>query len=135
MSSWTGLVENKSNIWFHPARNNGLETLELAPFPYIQYPLRENKIWRDALKINNHWSNFTAMNWKDSLVNQVTYVISGKKLLEYNNNEISCWIIDAKGSNRIGESFLTSYFNEELGFIKFEYKTIENKQIVFTLQK
>ena len=131
----TGAIENEKNVWVHPPRSNFFQILELNPFPYIQSPYQIGKKWNWKLKIGDHWSDKRWMEWKGGIENVYDYEIIDKKRIETKIGNLECFIIKSKAKSRIGETELISYFNENYGFVKLEYKNIDETKTVLELEK
>ncbi len=132
---WTGLVENKHNVWLHPPRNFLFNILELNPYPYVKYPLATGKQWQDSMSIGDHWSDPRWKVWKGRVVNQYTYEVKGRASVLVEGKEIPCWIIESSAKSSIGNTQLNSYFNEEYGFVKLDYTNIDGSKIILKLNK
>ena len=42
---------------------------------------------------------------------------------------LECWVIEATGSNGVKNTKLRSYYNEEFGFVLFEYENIDGSKV------
>ena len=62
-----------------------------------------------------------------------TYTITGKTQLVTALGTLDCFITKSTAVNEYGEGHLTSYFNEQYGFVKLEYLNIDNSQLVIDL--
>ena len=131
----TGAIENEKNVWIHPPRSNFFKILELNPFPYIQSPYQIGTKWNWKLNIGDHWSDKRWMEWKGGIENAYDYEIIDKKNIETKLGNFECFIIKSKAKSRIGETELTSYFNEKYGFVKLEYKNIDGTKTILELEK
>ena len=130
----TGLVENDKNIWFHSPRNTMFKILELNPFPYIKFPCETGLEWEWELEIGSHYGDTRWKSWNGTIINKSHYKIIGKEIIntEFYVN-IDCWIVDAYAESELGTTKLKSYFNENKGFIKFEYVNIDNSKIIIEI--
>lgn len=132
---WTGLVDNKYNVWLHPPRGSLFSVLELNPYPYVKYPLAIGNQWQDSMSIGDHWSDSRWKVWTGSIVNAYKYEVKGKASVVVDNQEIPCWVIESSATSKIGDTALVSYFNEEYGFVKLDYVNIDGSKIVLQLKK
>ena len=130
----TGAIENEKNIWIHPPRSSFFQILELNPFPYIKAPYKIGTQWNWKLDIGDHWSDKRWLEWKGGIENYYDYKIIGKKTIATKLGDLICFIVQAKASSRIGNTELVSYFHPEFGFVKLEYKNIDNTQTVLELE-
>lgn len=132
--TWTGVVENSRNVWWHPMRQYEFHINEFSPFPYIKYPLKKGVTWTDTISpypdnVYDKWIKF------DEQIDVVsTYKITGKTKLETKLGELTCYVTEAKAVNLHSKpGYLTSYFNEQYGFVKLEYTNIDGSRLVIEL--
>ncbi len=130
----TGGIENKSNVWIHPPRNSFFKILELNPFPYIKAPYKVGTKWDWKLKISDHWADKRWMEWKDGIENIYNYEIIDKKNISTKFGNLECYVVKANAKSRIGQTELISYFHPKFGFIKLEYKNIDETKTVLELE-
>lgn len=133
--SSTGLIENENNIWQHPPRVKNFRVLELNPFPFIKKPFEIGNSWNWSLEIGDHWSNKEWKEWSGSITNNMTYEIISKAEVESNFGKIECYKIQSKAKSRIGETYLTAFFNTKYGFVKLDYTNIDGSKIIFELER
>ncbi|OCK51709.1 hypothetical protein BA768_03070 [Chryseobacterium sp. CBo1] len=131
----TGAIENDMNVWIHPPRNIYFEILELNPFPYIKAPYKIGTKWKWGLEIGDHWSDERWLKWEGGIENKYEYEIREKKNINTKLGNLECYIVYGKAKSRIGETELTSYFNEQFGFVKLEYTNIDGSKTFFELEK
>lgn len=132
-SESTGLVENYKNIWIHPPRSKLFAILELNPFPYIKLPIKTGNKWQWKLEIGDHWSDNRWKSWKGNIINNYTYKIKDKVVLNSMMGEIDCFRVFAVATNKLGKSSLVTYFNSNLGFVKLEYINIDSSQLILEM--
>ena len=131
----TGAIENEANVWIHPPRSNFFGILEINPFPYIKSPLKIGTQWSWNLEIGDSWSDKRWLEWKGSILNLYKYEIIGKSIISSKLGNLECYIVKAEAESRIGKTELISYFNQEYGFIKLEYKNIDETKIILEIEK
>ena len=68
-NEWTGLIENRHNVWLHPPRSYLFRILELNPYPYVKYPLVVGKQWQDSMRIGDHWADSRWKVWTGRILN------------------------------------------------------------------
>jgi hypothetical protein len=119
----TGIVENAQNIWLHPPRSRFFKILELCPFPYVKLS-SDDLEWKDKIKIDQKWQDRRWATWEGDQTIDLNYVNKGFKNIETHLGEFSCLITKSTAKSTVGESFLTTYFNSELGFVKMEYEIL-----------
>lgn len=122
-----GVIENIEQVWMHPIRINQYKFTEIAPFPEVQFPLKKGKKWDNPTMIDEGWGEW------NGLTIESTYKTAGQTTFKLNDLKIECWIIKSVAKCQLGESKLTTYFNEEFGFVKMEYQNYENEKLVFEL--
>jgi len=132
----TGLIENSKNIWMHPPRMALFKILELNPFPYVKFPCEIGEEWIWKLTIGDMWGDERWKTWNGQIENNYFYkIVEKEKITTQFYENIDCWIIDATAKSELGETFLRSYFNEQIGFVKWEYINIDNSKIIFEIKK
>jgi len=123
---WTGetregVIENVEEIWMHPFRSNQFNFTEVAPFPKIKLPLKIGKSWTGRLRIQG-WGD-----WANTRIYSEYEVVDNEKIeTEFGQIE-NCWKIKSKSTFKLGESTFDYWFNEELGFVKMNYKNYGNQ--------
>ncbi len=122
-----GVIENIEQVWMHPIRINQYKFTEIAPFPEVQLPLKKGKKWGNPTMIDEGWGEWNGLNIES------TYKTAGQTTFKLNDLKIDCWIIKSVAKCQLGESKLTTYFNEEYGFVKMEYQNYEKEKLVFEL--
>jgi hypothetical protein len=111
----------------HPIRKNQYILTEIAPFPETKFPLVKGKTWNSTLYIYEAFGSFKGT------VNS-TYIIEGVEARKYQCGTFKCWRIVAKSlHDKLGESSVIFYFNEDLGFTEMEYTFFNSQKITFSL--
>jgi hypothetical protein len=131
--SSTGGIENINNFWLHPPRTDYFKILEICPFPYVKFPLFLGQEWNDENKVSSSWSDLRWLEWKGNLNLKFNYKIVGKKQIKTKIQNYDCWVIEGSTISQKNSSKLVSYFNENAGFVKMEFITINNLTIEFEL--
>lgn len=129
----TGLIENDCNVWLHPPRSGLFRVLELNPFPHIKKPYEVGHSFESALKIGSHWQDERWREWEGSITNQTTYRIFENAVLHVAGSDISCLITEAKAGSELGNTYLKTWFNDTIGFVKYEYTNIDGSKIMLEL--
>lgn len=128
----TGLVENEKNVWVHPPRNKMFRVLELNPFPFIQAPYEPGNKW--SWTLNNirgsSWGDERWQTWEGIIECTSDYEITGKQPLTTPIGVLECFIIQSTASTPFGKTYLTAYFNMDVGFIKLDYTNIDSTKLV-----
>lgn len=130
----TGLIENEKNIWLHPPREFLFRILELNPFPYIKYPLQIGHTWTGDLLIGGQWGDKRWKEWSGNILNKYQYKITDKKKINTALGSMECYVIESEAKSELGTTKLTSYFNEQFGFVKLMYTNIDKSTIEIDIQ-
>lgn len=134
VQEYTGLVENERNIWLHPPRTFLFEILELNPFPYIKFPIKKNRAWHWKLTIGSQWGDARWMEWEGTIVNRYKYRITDTfHTITTDFGTINCIVVESQAKSRIGTTQATFYFEEKLGFVKYEYVNIDGSTLTIDL--
>ena len=131
----TGVVENVKNLWMHPPRTDFFKILEMNPFPYVKEPLKIGNSWTWKLKIGSYWSDKRWLVWEGLIENIYNYKITDKVILQTKLGEIECLVISSNAISKLGETKLTSYFNNQFGFVKLDYTNIDCSKTIIELEK
>lgn len=122
-----GAIQDSSKVWIHPVRANQYIITELAPFPEVRFPLKEDKSWSAGLTVFESFGSFEGHIDKFYNVNKVVN-------RNYVFGNLECWEIKAESiHDRLGSSRLTYYFNNEYGFTEMNYHFYNNKRLEFKL--
>ncbi len=133
-SELTGVIENSTNVWLHPFRMNAFQILQFAPFPYVKP--NESKKYKWNLEIGEHWKELKDITWKGELNLKCVYenTLKDKKII-LPLGTINTIETKSSCSSKIGKSFLISYFNEQLGFVRLQYLLPKDEKIIISLEK
>lgn len=131
----TGLIENEKNIWLHPPRQFLFEILELNPFPFIKYPLQIGNTWNWELAIGDQWADKRWKEWTGNILNKYQYKITRKETLNTAVGSLECYVVESEAKSELGTTRLTSYFNEQFGFVKLMYTNIDKSTIEINIQR
>jgi hypothetical protein len=129
----TGAIENEKNTWIHPPRTGFFKSLEICPFPYVKLPLESENTWTDRMTIGPQWSNPDWATWEGDLELDYSYRIIGTdhEMTEKIGEET--WRVEAKALSRIGESKLSAWYSETMGFVRLSYTLPNGDTIDFNL--
>lgn len=131
----TGLVENSANVWLHPFRGKYFSTTQLSPFPFIKFPLKKGESWDWNLEIDSRWSDPRIITYDGKLAAKYKYEFIDIRTIPSSLGNLECSVIEGIATNRLGQSKLRSYFNTKYGFVRLEYKNIDDSEINFELIK
>ena len=128
-----GIIENYKNVWIHPFRFYQMWPTFTAPWPYVKLPVEIGEEYTWNKKLDGAWSSENYLKWEGIVSFNYHYKVSGQTTVIVNNQSIDCFIINAIGDSELGKTALVFYFNPTLGFIRFEYTTMEDAKIVLYL--
>ncbi len=131
---WTGLIENRKNVWLHPPRHQFFSILEFSPFPFIKMPLKIGKKWQSGLTIGyfNSYQRFN-LTWEGILPSNEVLEITDKIDLETAFGKLPCWVVKAVSKSALTEAHSTFYFNEQYGFVKLDHVLFDKRRLIFEL--
>lgn len=129
----TGVIENKGNTWIHPPRSKLFRILELNAFPFIKAPFKIGSEWEWTNNFDDSWADSRWKEWQGQIHNTCNYKIVDLKEINTHFGMLKCFEVESTAKNKLGSSYLTSFFNEEKGFVKLEYTNIDSTKIVFEL--
>lgn len=120
-------LEN-SELWIHPFRSNQYILTEISSFPQIKFSPGLGLKWKSTLILPSEWGNFSGKV-------KSRYEIVAKESREYSwGIENNCWKTKSLGKhNRMGKSYLTTYFKEGFGFLEMNYHLFNGDRIMFEL--
>lgn len=135
ITSWTGIIEDKNRVWWHPFRAYHFFTTEFSPFPEIRTPFKIGSSWNQTVRVGK---NTEALEWVDDFEGNILpvkshYEIKKKEKINTAFGVLKCWVVTAKAVNQFGEATLTSYFHEEYGFVRWDYANIDGIRLVIDL--
>tara|TARA_R110001606_G_scaffold80186_7_gene184998 strand:+ start:57907 stop:58719 length:813 start_codon:yes stop_codon:yes gene_type:complete len=131
--SISGAIENEANLWVHPPRDDLFKVLEINPFPYVKFPLEIGNTWNWKLGIGDHWGDERWLKWEGDITNEYTYEVADSEVRSSKWGNLLCFETVSTAKSRLGETKLTSIFNEDVGFLEFNYVNIDGSQIRLTL--
>ncbi|OYU95204.1 MAG: hypothetical protein CFE21_12935 [Bacteroidetes bacterium B1(2017)] len=123
----TGLVDTEQELWLHPPRFKGYEEYtELAPFPKIKYPLQIGATWKDKFNLGTHSS--------EERGSEVEYSYTLRQIDTIGSNPIQVnYLVEGIGVSKAGRYTSKAWFNQKLGFTKFEYRTPLNNCLTISI--
>ena len=135
ITSWTGIIEDKNRVWWHPFRAYHFFATEFSPFPEILTPFKIGTSWNQTVRVGK---NTEALEWVDDFEGNILpvkshYEITKKEKINTAFGVLKCWVVTAKAINQFGEATLISYFHEEYGFVRWDYVNIDGIRLVIDL--
>ena len=108
--------------------------LEINPFPFIMAPYEIGNTWNWTLNnIASHWGDKKWKTWEGVIESTCRYEITNQIWLQTNMGELECFEIQSSATSTLGKTYLTSYFNMDVGFVKLEYTNIDSTKVVLEL--
>jgi hypothetical protein len=134
-NGYTGITEHDTTVWIHPPRSGRYKKLELSPFPMIKYPLQPGNEWTWSLLVGNHYSIEGFAEWDDKTNEEFnsTYKITRKLPLKTPVGMVNCFEIDSSTKSKFERTELKAYFNTDYGFVKLDYKNIDQGRLLMEL--
>lgn len=131
----SGIIENDVNVWMHPFRAHCyFRLLQLSPFPYIKRDYEIGKKWYWDLTTGNQYDCESWGTWEGGIKNEYEYYITERDIvLETELGKLDCDVVVANGVGDLGPTKLVSYFNDEYGFVRLEYKNVDMSEMVIDL--
>lgn len=130
-----GIIENEQGVWIYPPRQKVFGVLAMNPQPYIKAPYEVGNQWNWTFMVGAAYSDLRWIEWGGQLINECAYKITSKKMVDTPMGEMECFEVNAFGLNRLGRTQLTSYFNEEYGFVKMNYLNVDGSKIIILLKE
>jgi len=132
-SSFPGVLENDTVLWYHPPRDGQYRILELSPFPYIKLPVRQGQRWQWELGVGHQWGDAQWATWQGEMRITSTYEVTGQQLLATPVGKLSCWVVEAQATCKKGTAALTSFYNPRYGFVRLAYRTLNDRRVTLNL--
>ncbi|GHT26018.1 hypothetical protein AGMMS4957_21430 [Bacteroidia bacterium] len=136
----TGVKETSESLFLHPPRGGEHAILEFCPFPIVHYPLHVGKRWSWTLIGTNDIYLRAIKNYDkkqgDTSV-ECEYVVTGEKswFSVSENKNIPCYVIDATGKTRFGNTKLVAYYSEKYGYVYMHFKTLNKDEYILRLRE
>jgi hypothetical protein len=132
----TGLVENAVNVWIHPFRGKYFSVTEFSPFPFAKFPLTKGRTWEWRLDdIDTRWSDPRIVTYEGKVAAQYSYEVVGTETLATPMGKLECTIIDGTARNRLGSARLRSHFHPRYGFVRLDYRNLDDSRILLELTR
>lgn len=131
-----GFIENPLGVWIYPPRQKIFGVLSLNPQPYIKAPYEVGHQWEwGGTMVGSNYSDPRWAEWGNRIITQSKYKIIGKKNIDTPIGSLECFEVNAFGENRLGNSQLTAYFNEQYGFVQMNYLNVDGSKVILLLKE
>lgn len=133
---YTGVIDNKMNLWIHPPRQYTFRILQLCPYPF--YYLDENvNHWAWDLTTNGFYLDSRWIKSTESIIIHFDYKRMPDEKLKTSFGILQCKVSCATGTiknkNTTSYTYLKSYYHPNYGFVKLEYDLINKDKIIINL--
>ncbi|MFK7950505.1 MAG: hypothetical protein AB8G11_23160 [Saprospiraceae bacterium] len=136
ITTWTGIIEDKNRIWWHPPRSAYFFSTEFSPFPEIRFPLKKGTKWTGKIKAgyNTEAKEWIGNDYTEKTIDiHSTYEITDKTKIQTAFGELKCYVVEATGTSQVTEAKLTAYFHPTIGFVKWDYHNLDGTRLVISL--
>lgn len=131
--SLLGMVENAENIFLPNPVGRIFNVLQSAPPLYVKSPRTVGNEYDYTIEVPSKYSDPRWGDWQENEVMNFKYKITDETTIDTPFGNLPCIEIQASGGGLIGQSALTTYFNEEYGFVQMTYKNIDGSTMVMKL--
>lgn len=128
-----GIIENHKNIWMHPLRGYHMWPTFTAPWPYVEYPVLVGKKYKWWKKLDGGWGSDKYIQWDKIIHFDYEYEVIGTQVVIIKGKNIDTYKIKAIGKSELGETTVDFYFNPTLGFVKSDYKLMDDSRIIMNM--
>ena len=128
-----GMVENEENIYLPNPVGRIFNVLQSAPPLFLKSPRTVGNEYDYKIEVPSKYSDPRWGDWQENEVMNFKYKITDETTLDTPFGNLTCLEIQASGGGLIGQSALTTYFNEEYGFVQMTYKNIDGSTMVMKL--
>ena len=130
----TGAIIEKDKIWLHPIRSNNFRILEMNAFPYFENAKSD---WTYSLDFGDHWGDKKWIEWIGRRTSVSTYKIERRNVsYMVDNQDVKCIVIQAITEiANLGKTSSIFYYNDDYGFVRMIFNTIDNRKIEFNMIK
>ena len=128
-----GMIENEENIFLPNPIGRIFNVLQSAPPLYLKSPKTVGNEYNYRAEVPAKYSDPRWGDWQENEVMNFKYKITDETTIDSPFGNLPCLEIQASGGGLIGQSALTTYFNEEYGFVQMTYKNIDGSTMVMKL--
>lgn len=134
--TYTGVIDNKMNVWIHPPRQYTFCILQLCPYPF--YYLDESindwewNLYTNGIYLDPRWIKST-----EGINLNFDYKRLPDEKIKTPFGILQCKVTYATGTFKNGNitshTYLKSYYHPNYGFVKLEYELINKDKIIINL--
>ena len=132
----TGVIDNSKNTWIHPPRNYTFKILQLCPYPFYVKD-HSTSTWSWELETGGFYLDPRWINATELIKIKYSYKRQKNEVIKTKLGDLACNVTIANGFSKFNNDELNtelkSYYNDKYGFVKLEYKTVNNSKIVIDL--
>lgn len=85
------------------------------------------------LVFGDRWGDYRWKLWQGLITNHYSYAIDSHETIQSKLGSLECFRVTATAKSEIGETYLTAFFNEKLGFVRLKYMNIDDSQVIMEL--
>lgn len=127
-SEITSVMEDVNHIFLHPPRSFSLKSLQLSPFPQIDFPVKKGYSWKAKMFIGSGWGDLNGKTIKyDFIIDEVKYL--DNDTLNYTAKVIAKSYVE--NENHLCNAIFN--FDSKLGFTRLRYDFDNTTKIEFNL--
>ena len=123
----------RDSIWLHPLKKDFFEILALNPYPFIQLPIEVGNRFHFNLPVHDNWSNPDWKKWYGTLKNNCRYEVVKQRSIRLPFGALAPYAVMSNCENELGDTGLVAYFDDELGFVKLDYRNIDDSWLSLEL--
>jgi len=133
---YTGVIDNRRNLWIHPPRHYTFLILQFCPFPF--YYLDESiNHWEWSLYTNGFYLDPRWIKSTEGITINFDYKRMPDEKMKTPFGILQCKVTYATGTLKNGNitshTYLKSYYHPNYGFVKLEYDLINEDKIIINL--
>lgn len=133
---YTGVVDNRINLWIHPPRHYTFRILQFCPYPF--YYLDESiKRWEWTLYTSGFYLDSRWIKSTEGITINFDYKRMPDEQLKTPFGILQCKVTNSTGTFKNGNitshTYLKSYYHPNYGFVKLEYDLVNKDKIIISL--
>jgi len=133
---YTGVIDNRINLWIHPPRIYTFRILQLCPYPFYYLDNTVNE-WEWNLTTNGVYLDSRWITFSERITINYNYKRMPDEYLKTPFGILQCKVTYATGilkkENAPFFTSLKSYYHPKYGFVKLEYQLVNKAKMVINL--
>lgn len=131
--SSTGIFSDDTMLFIHPPRYDYYKVLQLAPYPYLKFPLTIGRKWQWDFEVGGRWSVDNKIKWNGIELFVNKYTVDSIMLLPTIYGHVKCYKISAIGDSKFGRSMAVFYYSVAYGIVKMMFHTLKQQRVLFNI--